>query len=203
MAINPADVTTVQVGELPPLALSLSSIIPHEIGGVLHKSTVQDLVNFINGQSEVKQYELKLIRNPTSAYITDNFDMAVSPTTGLGKAGGLWEGWAICNGNNGTDNLDGQTLIGQGATYPTVGTFLGSKDAVVVSHVHKSVANVDATGNFDPTLKYTAGIRATGNGYALQGTATAPGHGETNSAGESGAGKNMQPSMVILIIMKL
>jgi hypothetical protein len=35
-------------------------------------------------------------------------DVAASFTaTGLGKGGGPYDGWAICNGNNGTDDLDG------------------------------------------------------------------------------------------------
>ena len=39
----------------------------------------------------------------TAAQIAAYFD-----STGLGRAGDVWEGWAICNGANGTPNLDGK-----------------------------------------------------------------------------------------------
>jgi hypothetical protein len=43
----------------------------------------------------------------TLQYLQDNFEV-----DGLGKV--LRRGWAICNGNNGTDNLTGRVGIGFG-----------------------------------------------------------------------------------------
>lgn len=187
MAIDPNLVTTVRTGELPPLPLELESKIAHEIGDILYRTDIQDLVNFIRANSISYPYEKKDIIAPNPEYITDNFDMTPGATEGLGLVGGLWEGWAICNGNNGTPNLDGQTLIGYGTNYPTVGQFLGSKDAVVVSHSHTYSQYVQSGSNSGSGGE-AAGYFATGN---------------TSTVGTDGTDKNIQPSMVILMIMKL
>jgi len=41
-------------------------------------------------------------------------------TKGLGKVGTPYEGWAWCNGNNGTTNDDGMVSIAYGDTYSTL-----------------------------------------------------------------------------------
>ena len=190
MAINPSEITTVRASELPPSSPTDASVLVHEVGGILSRMTVLELIYYIKTQATSYQYEVKLIRAPNETYITDNFDMLPSATQGLGKVGGLWEGWAICNGNNGTDNLDGQTFIGYGANYSTVGQFLGSPDAVLIDHSHTvpKAAN-DTDGN---TL-------SPGNGNL--GTVNTSSVGST--VGEDGVNKSYQPSMVILKIMKL
>jgi len=187
MAINPAEVTTVRASELPPASPANESILVHELEGILNRMTLAELISFIGSQATYKQYELKYIRVPNEAYITDNFDMTPSDIQGIGKAGGLWDGWAICNGNNGTDNLDGQVLIGYGANFNTVGQFIGSPDAVLVSHNHTYSQYVQSGSNSGSGGE-AAGYFATGN---------------TSTVGESGIDKNYQPSMVILMIMKL
>lgn len=192
MAIDPNLITTVRVGELPPLPLENDSKMAHEIGDTLYRFTLKELVNFVRSQSVSQPYEIKYIRVPNSQYIVDNFEMAVGGTQGLGKSGGIWEGWAICNGNNGTDNLDGQTLIGYGANYNTVGSFVGSADAVVVKHSHTLFFSEYATG-----LSANPGYDGGNNNYTVNQEKT------TSIVGESGVGKNIQPSMTILMIMKL
>jgi hypothetical protein len=191
MAINPALVTTVQVSELPPAALTPESILAHQIGDILSRANLQDLVNYLNAETTTYQYEIKYIRAPNLAYITDNFDMSVGSTQGLGNPDGLWPGWAICNGNNGTDNDDGITHIGYGPTHGTLGAFTGSPDSVVVAHTH----SVDS-------------VAAEDSGTGLQrfatGTSSEPGGNfGISTSGISGIGKNMQPSRVVLMIMKL
>lgn len=47
MAIDPNNITTVRVGELPPAPINLSDKIPHEVGTDLTRSTVQELADFI------------------------------------------------------------------------------------------------------------------------------------------------------------
>lgn len=202
MAIDPNLVTTVRTGELPPLPLELESKIAHEIGDVLYRTDIQDLVNFIRANSISYPYEKKDIIAPNPEYITDNFDMTPGATEGLGLVGGLWEGWAICNGNNGTPNLDGQTLIGYGANYPTVGQFLGSKDAVLVEHGHGLASRSWTTNNTDglPESDVIAGRSLSRTGYTELGTSSQP---LVEVVGEDGTDKNIQPSMVILMIMKL
>lgn len=187
MAIDPNLINTVRASELPPASPTDASVLVHEVGGFLSRMTILELIDYIRTQATSYQYEVKLIRAPNDTYITDNFDMLPSATQGLGKVGGLWEGWAICNGNNGTDNLDGQTFIGYGANYSTVGQFIGSPDAVLVSHNH-TYSQYVRSGSNSGSGGEAAGYFATGN---------------TSTVGESGVGKNMQPSMVILKIMKL
>ena len=191
-----ADFTTVQVSELPPLAPTIESLLAHQIGDVLYKMTLPELLTLVSIQASARKYEIKQVRAPNAAYISDNFDMAIGATQGIGKPTGLWAGWAICNGNNGTDNLDGQALIGYGANYATVGQFVGSKDAVVVSHSH-TITNVGNVNNgktggeiTDKTARWDSGSGSLFNG-------------NISTTGVSGEGKNIPPSMVILTIMKI
>jgi len=193
MAINPALINTVQVKDLPPNPISLTDNFVHEVGNTLSRSTIQELVDFIRSQSSAQPFEIKYVRAPDYQYILDNFDMTPGATQGLGIIGGLWEGWAIFNGNNGTDNLDGQTLIGFGANYATVGQFVGSADAVVVEHSHKIGDQSGSSGSGTTNVRYI-GKEIESNSLGIP---------YTDTTGVSGVGKNIQPSMVILMIMKL
>jgi hypothetical protein len=195
MPIDPDNINTVQVKDLPPNELSLTDNFPHEVGDVLSRSTIQDLVNFLRSQSVSYPYEIKYIYPPNYAYIEDNFDMTPGSTQGLGKVSGIWNGWTIFNGNNGTANLDGRTLIGFGANYATIGQMLGSKDAVVVSHTHTTTPNTNIAIGGGSIVKSRALPETAGVGSAIDVV--------ISSTGESGIDKNIQPSMVALIIMKL
>lgn len=118
----------------------------------------------------------------STAYIASNFD-----PSGLGTNERL--GWAICNGNNGTRNRGGRVSVGYDvSSYPTLGATGGNKDAVVVSHSH--------LGN---------GFGAPGSGVngLADNTFNYGQISPTSTAGESGIGKNMQPYIVTLYIMKL
>ena len=133
--------------------------------------------------------EVKLI-DCSNAYIASNFD-----GTGLGI--NERAGWAICNGSNGTRNWNGKVPLAYGVDYLTMGAAGGSKDAVIVSHSHTAkISNV--TGS-DPT-KFTATNGGSGGGATSN---NGSGVINTSDAGESGAGKNMQPYTVVLAIMKL
>lgn len=116
----------------------------------------------------------------TNTYILLNFD-----ATGLGINDRA--GWAICNGLNGTKDRNGRVGIGYGSSYTTMGATGGSKDAVVVAHTHGNI----------PT--YSSLISGGGGG----GNLVVNSNGFTNSTGESGVNKNMQPYIVTLYIQKL
>lgn len=180
MSINPADITTIRVGELPVGGIDLTSKLPVENGTDLEQITGQDLVDFVNTNANTFQFEVKdLWVNQT--YIDDNFD-----GSGLGIA--LMVGYAICNGNNGTPNLDGLVSIGYGQNYSVIKAVGGSKHAVVVEHNHTFQLNGDASG--DNYVSFNDG-NGTGKIYTTQ------------STGVSGLNKNMQPYMVLLKVMKL
>lgn len=196
MAINPADITTVQVNELPPNPLSATSIIAHGVGDILSRATIADLIAYLNAQSVSYQYEIKYIRPPGdgSAYIAEHFESTIGSNQGKGKVGGIWEGWQICNGNNGTDNLDGQVLMGYGANHGVIGAFLGEEEHVLTvaempSHNHKG----NGFGGFGSG---TNGL-LDDNDYLWSQSA------DTSFTGGGGAHNNIQPSRVVLAIMKL
>lgn len=179
MAINPAEITTIRVGELPTGTITLTSNLAVENGTDLQKITGQDLVDFINVNSNAFQFEIRdLWVNQT--YIDTNF-------TGTGLGTLLMEGWAICNGQNATPNLDGLVSIGYGSNYSVIKAIGGSKNAVLVEHSHNIAVNTNAAGAGFPAFE----------------AASTPGTFATESAGVSGINKNMQPYMVLLKIMKL
>lgn len=178
--INPNDITTIRVGELPPNIPTLESKIPHELGTNLNYFTIQQLIAFLQPYVGVFQYETKRLA-VNQAYITDNFD-----ETGLGK--NICLGWAIRNGNNGTDNIDGKVGIAYGASNNVIGQTGGSRDAVVVQHQH------------DIKLFDEGGVGAPAGGSSSNVT---NGTGKTELVGVSGTDKNMQPYIIDLYIMKL
>ena len=181
MAINPSEITTIRVGQLPIGDIELTSKIGVENGTDLQQISGQDLVDFVNINANAFQFEIKDLW-VTQTYIDDNFN-----ETGLGVE--LCEGFAICNGQNGTPNLDGLVSIGYGNNYNVIKAIGGSKNAVVVDHGHV-FSNSSGAG--------------TGGGFITTGNAEeAGGSFGLLNAGESGINKNMQPYMVLLKIMKL
>ena len=161
--------------DLINLNLASRSRIP----AVKHREVETALLDFI--QSNVaQQYDIKAIY-ANSTYLGENFD-----SSGLGK--NLRTGWAICNGNNGTPNISNRVIVSYGSDFPTLNAVGGSKDAIVVAHSH-GIATAPKTD-----VGYVTAQAASSTG----GTAI-----NTNSVGESGVNKNMQPYIVLVYIMKL
>ena len=179
MAINPSEITTIRVGELPIGTIDLTSKIGVENGTDLQQVSGQELVDFININATAFQFEIKDLW-VSQAYIDDNFD-----GTGLGVE--LCEGYAICNGQNGTPNLDGLVSIGYGNNYNVIKAICGSKNAVLVEHSHAIAVNTNAAGSGFPAFEASSTV----------------GTFQTSTEGVSGINKNMQPYMVLLKIMKL
>lgn len=145
---------------------------------------------------EVKEIDVNLTLHPT--YITDNFDI-----TGLGI--GDMEGFAICNGDNGTRDRTGRAGVGYGTGYTDIGLQFGSANSVLPLHTHKTTTKINPSGEYSPTLKYTTAYRPSGGDvqYGLQGTATVPDAGDTTEEGVSGVGKNIPPSIITLMIQRI
>lgn len=132
----------------------------------------------------------------TQAYMIANFTQT-GPNAGLGILQRI--GWAICNGNNGTPNDSGKVIVAWGASYPTLGVTGGSTNAVVVSHTH-TISNIGESryGTYfaDPgTVLHGSSGDSSDSGFIPTLT--------VSTVGESGLGKNMQPYVVRLKIMKL
>jgi len=182
--IDPNLITTVRVDQLPPDSILLTDIFPFETlsDQTLKKTTFQDLVNFINIHSAALQFEIKEMA-VTQQYIDDNFDV-----TGLGI--NLCTGFAICNGQNGTPNDNGLTVIAYGSDFSNIGGYGGSPDTVLVSHSHNIRRNSNNAGG-------------SGAQYTLDNSGTSTDYSTTETAGVSGTNKNYQPYVVRLKMMKL
>ena len=127
--------------------------------------------------------------NETQSYFNANFD-----STGKGIL--LADGWALCNGNNGTKDFRDKFILNKGTNYNTLYTNGGSANAVLVGHSHEAgslfissgetndvlVNNVGLTGGEGKLYKYTKK-----NGISNTGISTPD---------ESGVGKNMPPYIV-------
>jgi hypothetical protein len=103
-----------------------------------------------------------------------------------GSTGSVPTGWALCDGTNGTPNLQDRFVVGAGSGYAVDATG-GSADAVVVSHTHKS----------------PVGTAAGGGQASLQGNFAA-GNINTGSAsgGVSGTNANLPPYYALAYIMR-
>lgn len=104
-----------------------------------------------------------------------------------GSTGSVPDGWGLCNGSNGTPNLQDQFVVGAGSNY-AVGDSAGSADAVVVSHDHK----VDVATT-------SGGQQAVVQGNVPFGTITTG----SASGGVSGTNKNLPPYYALAYIMRI
>ena len=91
---------------------------------------------------------------------------ALVPICGIimlsGSVATIPSSWALCNGTNGTPNLQDRLLVGAGSGY-AVGATGGSANATLVSHSHTATSSVN-----DPGHNHTWGVDdntgASGNG---------------------------------------
>ena len=194
--IDPNLITTVSVGELPTGAISLTDKIAREKNdNTLYQGTLQELLDFFRPLVGKLAYEaVDLIVD--NQYIIDNFVLTPGATMGLGI--NLCAGFAIRNGNNGTDNADGRVDIGYGLNYNAIGAIGGSADAVVVEHSHNFIPSGQTYGR-------NGAVFSTGTLMASAGDSLANGTQSKNTeiTGVSGINKNMQPYRVVLKMMKL
>ena len=187
MPINPNDISTIRVGQLPHTLPLLTNRIPHEAGIDLYQCTIQELIDLLNLNVGTLQYEVKRL-NVDQAYIDANFDIS-----GLGK--NICLGFAICNGNNGTSPMGGHVGLAQNSEYP-VQSYGGEK-----TH-NLTVGEI-------PAHSHTNNGSANDNGDPGQFVITSPTNGgetvivQSSSIGGSTAHNNLQPYISQLYIMKL
>jgi len=127
------------------------------------------------------------------------------------------EGWALCNGQNGTIDLRNRFVVGAGSLY-SVGATGGSADAVLVSHNHSLTINaggghahtVFAGNTFNSNSTGLAGsfVRANNIQYNYEsGQSTAEGshnHSVTiNSTGSSETNANLPPYYALAFIQQI
>ena len=186
--IDPNLITTIRVGELPPVDLSLASVIPHEVGTDLKQGTIQQLLDLLRPLVGKLQYEITEL-DVTTQYIADNFD-----ETGLGK--NLCLGFAICNGQNGTKNRDGRSSIAYGTNFGFVGVLGGEANHTLTIdempvHNHDVLTNESDAGDNNNNIQ----------GGHLESPSLSP--TGTQPKGGGLAHNTYHPYIVTLTIMKL
>lgn len=155
-----------------------------KIPAVKHREVEIALLDYI--QANLAQSgDIKPIKADTT-YLNANFE-----ANGLGK--NLRLGWAICNGNNGTPNIGGRTIVGYGTGFTTLNEIGGEKEHTLTlpeipSHTHgiRYLSKNAAGGGVERTITNTGGTiqQSEGSGGGLP-------H------------NNMQPYIVQIYIMKL
>ena len=136
-----------------------------------------------------------------------------------GATNNIPSGWALCDGNNGTPNLQDKFIVGAGSSYAVAATG-GSANAVVIQHNH---------GINDPGHQHTwsrqdaqndvgyrpwpasnndcaqRNINTSGSGshsHSISGTTGNPSNTGTNSQGSSATNANLPPYYALAYIMK-
>jgi len=123
-----------------------------------------------------------------------------------GSTGSVPGGWRLCNGSNGTPNLQDRFVVGAGSGYAVDATG-GSADAVVVFHNH-GISDLGHNHTF-------RGFEGKGESDSGTGSGLEDGENETkttnsrttgisiNDAGVSGTNKNLPPYYALAYIMRI
>jgi microcystin-dependent protein len=132
-----------------------------------------------------------------------------------GSIGSIPDGWALCDGSNGTPDLRDRFIVGAGGSY-TVGTTGGEAThtltiAELPSHSHTITADgahshVLRKGSGSIGGQYPPVDQTAGNWSTVQNTDSAGSHnhgGETGSTGSGAAHENRPPYYALAYIMKL
>ena len=109
-----------------------------------------------------------------------------------GATNNIPTGWALCDGQNGTPNLQDRFIVGAGNTYAVDATG-GSADATLVSHTHNLLYNHGAFGGSSGAVTPRSGN-----------TPVVPGiSGRVSTEGSSATNANLPPYYALCYIMKL
>jgi hypothetical protein len=120
-----------------------------------------------------------------------------------GSIGSIPAGWFLCDGLNGTPNLQDRFIIGAGSSY-AVNAFGGTADAIVVTHTH-SIIDAGHVHTYDAasaTSAMTAGGTSTLTTLSSTNTGSVTTGIVINSAGTSGTGANLPPYFALAYIQK-
>lgn len=186
----------------------------------------------------MSEYKLIIILLNFTLGITKVFankkELAYSDSAGIpsgviamwsGQSTNIPDGWALCNGQNGTPNLTDKFIIGAGAKYSPGNT--GGEETHTLttsempSHNHTLSLNglsCSSAGSHSHTVPYSS--NATGGSYNIAGTggnasnskttSSSGGHthaitgsGTIGSTGSGTAHNNMPPYYALCFIMKL
>ena len=165
----------------------------------------------VDGSDFGTTFPMNINGNAATATTVQGLDLKyLVPSGGIimwsGSTASMPSGWVLCNGANGTPNLQDRFIVGAGSSY-AVGATGGSADAVVVSHSH--TASTNSTGAHTHTAMGAISGGATGSSTGIKrGTVTTSSEGDhshavyISSTGVSGTGANIPPYYALAFIMK-
>ncbi len=108
-----------------------------------------------------------------------------------GATNNIPSGWALCDGQNGTPNLQDKFIVGAGNTYAVDATG-GSADATLVSHTHNLLYNHGSFGGSSGAVTPRSGN-----------TPVTPGiSGRVSTEGSSATNANLPPYYALAYIIK-
>ena len=108
-----------------------------------------------------------------------------------GATNAVPSGWALCDGQNGTPNLQDRFIVGAGSTYAVDATG-GSADATLVSHTHNLLYNHGSFGGSSGAVTPRSGN-----------TPVTPGiSGRVSTEGSSATNANLPPYYALAYIIK-
>ena len=108
-----------------------------------------------------------------------------------GATNAIPSGWALCDGQNGTPNLQDKFIVGAGNTYAVDATG-GSADATLVSHTHNLLYNHGSFGGSSGAVTPRSGN-----------TPVTPGiSGRVSTEGSTATNANLPPFYALCYIMK-
>ena len=108
-----------------------------------------------------------------------------------GATNNIPSGWALCDGNNGTPNLQDKFIVGAGSSYAVAATG-GSKDATLVSHTHNLLYNHGSFGGSSGAVTPRSGNSPVTPGIS----------GRVSTEGSSATNANLPPYYALAYIMK-
>jgi microcystin-dependent protein len=120
-----------------------------------------------------------------------------------GSIGAIPAGWFLCNGLNGTPNLQDRFVIGAGSGY-AVNAIGGTANAIVVDHTHTLVdgGHAHSYNTSSATTTATAGGTTVLTTQASATTGSITTGITVNSTGSSGTGANLPPYFALAYIQK-
>ena len=108
-----------------------------------------------------------------------------------GATNAIPSGWALCDGNNGTPNLQDKFIVGAGSSYAVDATG-GSADATLVSHTHNLLYNHGSFGGSSGAVTPRSGNSPVTPGIS----------GRVSTEGSSATNANLPPYYALAYIMK-
>jgi microcystin-dependent protein len=151
----------------------------------------------------------------TTAFVMQNGVPSGGIIIWSGAVASIPAGWYLCNGANGTPNLQDRFVVGAGSGY-AVGATGGSKDAIAVSHTHSASSSVSDPGHVHRIYGKDNGAAPggdngeianleNGGAYYVNSTSATTGISVSttvNSSGSSATNANLPPYYALAYIMK-